>query len=159
MAYSAEERKQRARDAAARWLERNRGLQASRVAAWRKQNPDKCKAMAKAWRDRKKAEDPEAWKAMHRRKGEARDPEQRKAWRLSSELRKYGLSEAQYQAMAEKQGGKCAICQGVSKTGRRLSIDHCHSTGRVRGLLCDGCNLGLGHLEHVLTQAAAYLEG
>ncbi|HEY3119685.1 MAG TPA: endonuclease domain-containing protein, partial [Vicinamibacteria bacterium] len=46
-----------------------------------------------------------------------------------------GISEAQYSAMLARQHGACAICLRSCKTGRRLAVDHDHSTGRVRGLL------------------------
>lgn len=63
---------------------------------------------------------------------------------LSSDMyRKYGITMGDYQTMNENQKGLCLICFGKSK-GKRLSIDHCHETNIVRGLLCDKCNLGLG---------------
>ena len=87
-----------------------------------------------------------------------------KAWRESEKGRLaaikylYGLTAEAYTAMLQQQGGACAICRMPSK--RRLAVDHCHTTGRVRGLLCHGCNLILGHAKDsagVLQQAAAYL--
>lgn len=56
------------------------------------------------------------------------------------------LAEAEYQAILQKQGGGCAICQGLNEDGRRLAVDHNHDTGLIRGLLCGSCNLGLGKL-------------
>lgn len=62
-------------------------------------------------------------------------------------LRRFGLSEAQFDALLQIQGGVCAICGGADKQ-RRLSVDHDHATGLVRGLLCSGCNgAKLGRLE------------
>ncbi|AEV52125.1 recombination endonuclease [Rhodococcus phage RGL3] len=60
----------------------------------------------------------------------------------------YGITEAEYAAIYEAQGGSCAICQRAKGTGRkRLSVDHDHETGMVRGLLCSKCNRDvLGHL-------------
>jgi hypothetical protein len=60
-------------------------------------------------------------------------------------LRKsFGLSEETYEAMLAAQGGGCAIC--ASPRGkRRLAVDHCHVTGKVRALLCHACNVGIGH--------------
>jgi len=52
----------------------------------------------------------------------------------------YGLSESEYQLLLEKQNGGCAIC-GFVPNGRALHVDHDHTTGRVRGLLCAICNL------------------
>lgn len=70
----------------------------------------------------------------------------------------YDLTVEQYQTMVSEQGGCCAICL---RPERRLHVDHEHSTGRVRGLLCKKCNMGIGLLGDspaVLTAAAVYLE-
>jgi hypothetical protein len=45
--------------------------------------------------------------------------------------------------MVASQGGRCAIC---GETPERLVVDHCHASGMVRGLLCQSCNFGIGHL-------------
>jgi hypothetical protein len=58
---------------------------------------------------------------------------------------KYKLSPADYYALFELQGGRCAICHVTpEEMGRRLAVDHNHLTGEVRGLLCSPCNSGLG---------------
>ncbi len=54
---------------------------------------------------------------------------------------RYGITETAYEVMLERQEGCCAICG--KREVKRLVIDHCHTTGRVRGLLCDDCNLGI----------------
>lgn len=59
-------------------------------------------------------------------------------------LKKYGLSAKEYADILQAQNGVCAVCQGENKDGRRLFVDHCHDTGKVRGLLCGKCNSGLG---------------
>ena len=59
---------------------------------------------------------------------------------------KYGISLDDYKALFESQGGKCAICR-KPQGKRSLGVDHDHATGRVRGLLCDKCNLGLGYFD------------
>lgn len=71
--------------------------------------------------------------------------------------RYYGISQAQLRAIEAEQNGRCAIC----KEQKKLQIDHCHSTGVVRGLLCVTCNTGLGKLGDdlaTLRRAVAYLE-
>lgn len=65
----------------------------------------------------------------------------RKSW-----LKKYGLTPESYNEMLVEQGGACAICRQFPEMfARRLHVDHDHGTGRVRALLCHGCNAGLGH--------------
>jgi hypothetical protein len=56
--------------------------------------------------------------------------------------RRYGISREDYAALLARQGGVCAICAKPSK--KTLCVDHCHSTGKIRGLLCRKCNFGLG---------------
>lgn len=72
--------------------------------------------------------------------------------------RKYGITLEQRDKMAER---GCWIC-GIKETGRwgTLHIDHCHTTGKVRGMLCAGCNRGLGYFDddpERLKAAAKYL--
>lgn len=74
--------------------------------------------------------------------------------------RMYGIGLAEYDDMMLRQGGVCAICFGVNANGNRLCVDHCHTTGRVRGLLCRPCNQALGLLrdsKQQITNALAYL--
>lgn len=82
-----------------------------------------------------------------------------------SELKKqYGISLSEWEAMHLSQGGVCAVCKSSeserSSRYSNLSVDHCHSTGRVRGLLCSSCNRGLGFFKDrpdLIDAAAAYL--
>lgn len=65
-----------------------------------------------------------------------------------------------FDALMREQGGVCAICGDACRLGRRLAIDHCHTTGEVRGLLCSQCNSGIGLLgdrRDLLLAAADYL--
>jgi Recombination endonuclease VII len=71
----------------------------------------------------------------------------------------YGITPADYDRMLRAQGGVCGICKRPSEFG--LRVDHCHTTGRVRGLLCTQCNPGVGYFDDDparLRAAAAYLE-
>jgi hypothetical protein len=80
--------------------------------------------------------------------------------RLSVTLRKWGLTEDQYFGLFEVQQHRCAICGAERRSLRVLAVDHCHDTGRIRGLLCQDCNLGMGQFEDdpaLLEAAARYL--
>lgn len=59
---------------------------------------------------------------------------------------RYGLTPSEYAAMLKAQGAACAVCKQAPQGKRRLAVDHCHSTGAVRGLLCHDCNVSLGFL-------------
>ncbi len=75
---------------------------------------------------------------------------------------KFGLAGKEYQLILDIQGRVCAICgASVSDNGKRLAIDHDHKTGRIRGLLCNGCNVGLGMFRDnpkILRKAIRYLK-
>ena len=77
----------------------------------------------------------------------------------------YGISLDEYNELLSKQKGKCAIC-GVNNNGkyrnkpRAFAVDHCHITGKIRGLLCSDCNTGIGLLKdnvNILQYAIKYL--
>jgi hypothetical protein len=74
----------------------------------------------------------------------------------------YGISLEEFKKLLEYQQGKCAICEkDISFNRSRINVDHCHETDKVRGLLCSGCNTGLGHLGDNLAglqRAVTYLE-
>ena len=72
---------------------------------------------------------------------------------------RYGITPEQYDEMLEAQGGVCAICKQAPE-GRRLAVDHCHTTGNNRGLLCINCNTALGKFfdnTEYLSNAIRYL--
>ena len=137
----------------------------------------------KRYNERKRkryAEDPEYRKSQsesHRRSYEthraeinerkrlrwAADPEyrarglaDRTRYRLAKRLKTYGISVEDYERMLALQNGACAICKKKPKR-RLLCLDHCHRTGKLRGLLCGKCNSGLGFYDDdpIRTQAAA----
>ena len=77
--------------------------------------------------------------------------ERRKYTRQYNRRRKFGLTDSQYNLMAMEQRGLCAICglPEVVKQGDRLTklgVDHNHSTNKIRGLLCNKCNVAMGML-------------
>ena len=80
--------------------------------------------------------------------------------------RRYGISIESYEEMLKDQGGVCFICKKREEQTHQngkikdLAVDHCHTTGKVRGLLCGLCNRGLGYFKdntEYLTNAIEYL--
>jgi len=116
--------------------------QAKFIRQWRLENLDELKAKKRAYY------------ALHA------DPHKRWATHMYS---RYGITEEDYQIMWANQQGKCAICgrkETQNARQKRLGIDHCHSTGLVRGLLCDKCNNLLSRADDnidVLQKAIQYL--
>lgn len=74
---------------------------------------------------------------------------------------KYGLSQEEYENLFVKQNNKCAICGREFDETLKAFVDHCHTTDKVRGLLCTNCNTLLGMARdsiEVLNNAIAYLQ-
>ena len=137
--YSERQRKRYAEDA-----EYRKAVQA-RNRAYRAAHKDELNARArKAY-----AEDDE-YRARRRLTGN-------KCYRREERLKQvYGLSLQDYEAMVAQQGGVCRICK--TKPVRPLFVDHCHASGRVRGLLCHPCNAALGFMRDDPVIAAAATE-
>lgn len=76
----------------------------------------------------------------------------------------YGITLAEYNLILESQGFRCAICKDDNiKIGRKKEfyVDHDHATGRVRGILCHGCNSGIGMFKEslsIIESAAEYMK-
>lgn len=88
-----------------------------------------------------------AYRRLYRSTPEAKD--QRRNQLL---LKQFGIDLSTYNDMLSKQGGTCAICKQPETFVHRgvlvsLAVDHCHKTGKVRGLLCRSCNQGIGHFK------------
>jgi hypothetical protein len=136
MALSAEERREARRE-----YER----------AWRKANPEKVNAKA------------ERYRAAHRTKLSERvslwnrqNPDAKRAWEARNKdrirgyvlARKYGMSHEDWKTMWDNQGGRCAICSEPMVGGSGgACVDHCHTSGAVRSLLCTPCNTAIGLLK------------
>lgn len=74
----------------------------------------------------------------------------------------YGIELSEYDRLYAIQGGVCAVCHKPQTDPRKttLCVDHDHTTGEVRGLLCSNCNVGIGHLqddEELLQAAINYI--
>jgi hypothetical protein len=83
-------------------------------------------------------------------------------WRELHFAKAYGIDVDEYNQLLAKQNGCCAICGTTEpKDGRRFAVDHCHDTGKIRGILCRPCNSAIGYLNddyQTILRAAAYLE-
>lgn len=99
--------------------------------------------------------------AARNKKWRAANPDSSREGSRRSKLKTaYGLTMESYDSMMREQSGLCAICHQPPGR-RRLAVDHCHSTGRVRGLLCAPCNTALGSFRDeipLLVAAIAYLK-
>lgn len=76
-------------------------------------------------------------------------------WALKT---RYGLSVEDFEAMLSRQNGRCAIC---GQSMNDPMVDHCHTTGKIRGILCNRCNLGLGRFKdsvELVERALNYLK-
>jgi hypothetical protein len=102
----------------------------------------------------------ECKKADQRQRWRTQSDEKRERHRLRSVERRYGLTPVEYDALLSAQNGVCGICGGP-QTGKNWHVDHDHETGKVRGILCNGCNCALGNMRDdpkLLRAAADYLE-
>jgi hypothetical protein len=135
-------------------LER-RQQNAARARAWRQANPERHRENARRWQQ----ENPERHREIQRRARKRHAEKMGRGHDYARMIRaKYGLTVEQVNVMREEQAGACAICRNTfTKTPH---IDHCHETGRVRGLLCYRCNVGIGYLRSspaLLARAMEYL--
>ncbi|MEU6705761.1 endonuclease VII domain-containing protein [Streptomyces wuyuanensis] len=134
---------------------------------WRAENPERDRASSSALYQANR----EAILARHARwRQEHREQtrEKNREWREKNRNRipgyylkhAYGITFDEYQTMLMAQEGKCAICREPCKVHSRLSVDHCHETQEIRGLLCLRCNSAIGLLNEDpsrLRAAADYL--
>lgn len=149
------------------WSAKNRERVRAAHKKWRADNLDHAKKYAKEWRaknsDRIKAEQKirsRAWYLANKDRASkaSRGHELKKFWP--------GLKAAEalikYEEMRLLQNGQCLICKVHDSELRvSLNVDHCHDTGKVRGLLCGNCNRGLGLFKSrrdLLESASLYLE-
>lgn len=98
--------------------------------------------------------------------GLPRDGRFRRCGPCRNSVRRYGLSTAQRQEMLEAQGSKCALCcKPIEFNGRTKSksaiVDHCHRTGRVRGVICTRCNILMAQIDGgvPIDRLLSYIQG
>ena len=124
----------------------------------KKNNPEYAKKQKQnclEW-TKKHIEDVKKYKKEYRAK---QDPE----WNRARGLKyNFGITPDEYDMLLRQQDGKCAICGKLpKKSGKRLSVDHDHNTGVIRGLLCFRCNFGLSYFSedfNIMKKAYLYLK-
>ena len=146
---------------------KNKEARKAYMAEYYKNNPDKFprrtpeqQAEYNARRRAKYAENKEHREAIRVAVKEWQQANPRK--RKSQRIKKYGITHEQFMGMLDEQDGRCAICGHMGTEDRNFFplVDHCHSTNKVRGLLCMNCNQGLGKFmdsPRLLQAAAEYL--
>jgi len=135
---------------ARKWQKANPDKRRASIARWQKANPDKVRAADVRWQ---KA-NPDKRRATVARWKKA-NPEKAKKYQIQYD---YGLTDEQHNRLLLQQNNKCAIC----KKETVLQVDHCHESKKVRGLLCQSCNLGLGHFKDNIDNlmlSVEYLKG
>lgn len=152
------------------WKENNRDKHRSSASRARnesrtlyREGKTNVEPFANVWARIDRMENPEKYK-------EWTSKSKKKHWKKNSvheSLRQLGITIDIYDDLIEKHQGLCAICNNeetrLSRNGGvcRLAIDHCHSTGKIRGLLCHGCNTGIGKFKDnidLLQAAITYLK-
>lgn len=121
----------------AEYEKNHREMHNAKTREWRIKNPEKARELGREYARSYRRKYPERYQVYDRRK----------------RLKEYGLTPDSYQQMVEQQNGQCAICKAV----RKLHIDHDHKTGKVRGLLCAGCNHCLHQFDELFEETLQYL--
>lgn len=136
----------------------NKELYAEKQRGYRKRNHEAVKANARRYY----SDNVEVLKAKKKAAYHQNPGKFIKQTRAAHLRERFGITPDQFEEMNKAQGGACAIC-GSTKSGRkdkRLMIDHCHATGKVRALLCHHCNAGIGYFKDDISKleaAIAYL--
>jgi hypothetical protein len=153
-----EERKAREREKAKLWRAAHFEKHKKLKTEWRAANPELVKAQDKRAYAKKYAINP----GYFRKKAKLQYHNNPDKLRASTYKRKYGITIIEYDKMVAAQNGLCALCGTDEPKGRgRWHIDHCHKSKSVRRLLCNRCNVGIGHFKDdidLLQKAIEYLK-
>lgn len=137
-------------------MTKDHAAHSARNNKWNKENRERMNFFQKRYR----ADNPEKHRAAKLRY-KLKDIERYKIQLRRQSLKKsFGVSLEWYEMTLLSQNGVCKICGSTNKK-RRLSVDHCHKTKKIRGLLCGNCNVGLGNFKDdpkLMAKAIEYLE-
>lgn len=121
------------------------------ITKWKKENKDKIREKSRIWRG-KNLKHLSTLARIRYNKNPQKELDRRR-------FKKYGITGEEFRTIIEKQGIRCPICEkGI---GKNLSVDHDHITGKIRGIICNKCNLAIGNAEDSpdrLRKMANYLE-
>jgi hypothetical protein len=126
-------------------------------------NPEKAREKSAARKRQTYAKNPEKFRARHREKRQENLHQRRIYEREWFYKNRYGITIRGKEEMLAAQGGVCAICDSPDPGNKKgwWHVDHCHTTGAVRSILCSSCNSGLGYAKDspvILRKMAEYIE-
>ena len=142
----------KAREQAKKWYWENKERALAKRKEWAKNNSERVKENRRIWWENNKEEQLEHKKKYYQNNKEEIKKKNARHYRDNIDQhrdyhlkRKFGIGLNEYNLLLESQDYGCVIC-GTKKPGGRgnFHVDHCHKTGRVRGLLCHHCNVSLG---------------
>ena len=137
------------------WAKKNRERAYATRRRWYQNHKEEAKAQVREWCAKNRERVKENKKRYH---AEHPNKERMRAWSLRVN---FNITIEAYEAMYRAQNGVCKICQEPCLSGKRLAVDHSHTTGTIRGLLCSKCNLGVGSFRdnpELLVAASEYLK-
>lgn len=135
-------------------------------AAWHQANKERLRPKSKINRKVYEKRHPDKIRAKAKRHyikhKDKMNEKNREYWVKYGRYRFYGVEPEEFDTMYSEQEGKCRICSiDIPLRGRETHIDHDHVTGKIRGLLCRSCNLGLGFFKdniELMEKAVEYLK-
>ena len=137
MPYTPEEREAARKAARRKYYEANKDKYNERKKAWRAKNIDKVRAESRAYQTKFRAENPEKHRKNMREYYRA-NPLRHRNYLL---IRKFGITASEWDAKFEAQGRACGCCGAVDPHhSKGWQTDHCHTTGKLRDIICGPCN-------------------
>lgn len=140
----------------------DQALARARRKRWEEKFPEKAAAAKLNWRQAKGRD----YHREYQRRQAAIKPDDIAAYKRNIYLKRtYKITLAEYETLLGQQNGRCAICATddpgrKGRAGKNWMVDHCHDTGKVRGLLCHACNVGIGNFKddtNIMEKAITYL--
>jgi len=121
-------------EAKRKWARNNSEKRRESTRRWRALNRERSRELARRYQQSPKGK---ATRRAYYEKARERLRENARAF-------KYGMRSGEFDALLERQGGRCAICRGDKPRGLNWHVDHDHKSGAIRGILCKPCNTALG---------------